>query len=51
MPTVTAHGRTEEIPDIWLAGFCTGNNCSVQDAIAYWVWQSDLREQDEKEDL
>ena len=32
----------ESIPDIWLAGFCTKNRCTVEDAIAYWRSQSEL---------
>ena len=39
---VTKGDRTEHIPDIWLAGFCTANRCSVEDAIAWWFWQSGL---------
>lgn len=35
-------GRVFVIPDIWLAGFCTHNKCSVEDAIAWWAWQDDL---------
>jgi hypothetical protein len=32
----TIKGRTYTIPDIWLAGFCWKNKCSVADAVAWW---------------
>ena len=38
----TGHKFDEEIPDIWLAGFCTSNQCTVQDAVAFWMSQSEM---------
>lgn len=37
---------TYEIPDIWLAGFCTANRCDVATAIAHWDYQARLGEED-----
>lgn len=40
-----ANGRSyPPIPDIWLAGFCTANRCTVDEAVRYWIWQCDLEE-------
>ena len=34
----------EAIPDIWLAGFCTYHDCSVEQAVAWWMQQSEMDE-------
>lgn len=46
---VTTGDQIEEIPDIWLAGFCTANGCSVQDAVAFWLQQSEMARQMDEE--
>ena len=43
MPQVKANGRVEDIPDIWLAGFCTANKCTVQAADEWWLRQSEMK--------
>jgi hypothetical protein len=44
MPQVKVHGRTENIPDMWLAGFCTANKLTVQSAVEWWLWQSEMEQ-------
>ena len=53
----TYRGRTYQIPDIWIAGFCQGAKLrgephEIGDAIAYWAQQvayAELEEADERE--
>jgi hypothetical protein len=42
MTAVKIHGRAHEIPDIWLATFCTRNGYTVQQAIEWWDWQAQI---------
>jgi hypothetical protein len=45
MPRVKANdGHVEDIPDIWLAGFCDANKCTVQAAVEWWLRQSEMRD-------
>jgi hypothetical protein len=32
----------EDVPDIWLAGFCQHNKCTVEQALAHWRSQSEM---------
>lgn len=48
----TYKGRTYEIPDICIMGFCTGaaargEPSSILDAVAWWAYQTNLRETSE----
>lgn len=50
----TYEGRTYEIPEICVMGFCTGaaargEPSSVLDAVAWWAYQTALGEQFEQE--
>lgn len=51
----TYNGRRYLIPDIWLAGFCTGglggHRRSIEDAVAWWAWQEELRERAEQAEI
>jgi hypothetical protein len=49
MARVKANGRIEDIPDIWLAGFCMANKCTVQAAVEWWLRQSEMARQSEME--
>ena len=40
--THNGHKHDESIPDIWLAGFCHANRCTVDDAISFWQSQSEM---------
>jgi hypothetical protein len=44
--TVTTGSQKVEIPDIWLAGFCTANHCSVKAAIDWYIWQDAMERED-----
>lgn len=46
------NGREYRIPDLWLAGYCASGldgrpTRSLMDAVAWWAWQEELREQKE----
>lgn len=32
----------EEVPDIWIAGMCSQRPCTVEQALAYWRWMSEM---------
>lgn len=43
------HGRSYDIPEVWLMGFCTARDGddsprTVWEAIAWWAWQVALEE-------
>jgi hypothetical protein len=40
--TGTIDGHTYEIPEMWLAGFCRTNGCTVPDAFAWWHEQEKM---------
>lgn len=42
MTTATYEGRTYEIPEIWIAGFCH-HGATVHDAIIWWAYQAELK--------
>ena len=37
--------RVHEIPEIWLAGICQANGCTVEEAVRFWDWQVQLGEE------
>lgn len=41
---VRVDGVSYEIPEIWLAGFCTANRCTVEAAVNWWHHQEQLRQ-------
>lgn len=48
-------GRTYEIPEAWVVGFCTGaaargEPSSILDAVAWWAYQAALAEQEEADE-
>ncbi len=47
----TYNGRQYQIPEMWLAGFCSngpdGRSRSLADAVAWWAWQTELAEREE----
>lgn len=52
MMEATINGRTYAIPEIWVAGYCSGSPggrpiATLMDAVAWWAWQEELKEQEE----
>jgi hypothetical protein len=57
MTLATYNGRTYDIPDIWLAGFCQSRytpghptlaGATILEAVAWWAWQEELKEREEQ---
>lgn len=46
--TAQFEGRTYEIPEMWVAGFCREGN-TVEEAVAYWHTQTILGEHERGE--
>lgn len=44
----TVEGRTFEIPEIWIAGFCH-HGATVHEAIIWWAYQAELKRIEEGE--
>ena len=47
----TYGGRTYEIPEIWMMGFCSARGQddsprTIQDGIAWWAYQTELAERE-----
>lgn len=45
MAKATIAGVQHDVPDIWIAGFCTANKCSPDLAILHWHSQWELENQ------